>query len=134
MKTQDLIKNQTLFMGDFSKLISYLISNGYYICPGELRRSNDKLPCIECGKEQSRQEMLINAGRSWTQNSRHLDGLAIDLTLFKIDEDNKLVQITQEEYEEIGRYWEGLSVENIHGLKKGDDGKDVYHFERRVTG
>lgn len=132
MKTQELIRQQTKFMDDKAQLELWMIRQGYFICPGELRRSTDPLPCVACGRSQSRQEMLVAAGRSWTMNSRHLDGLAQDYTIFYQVADGSLKEISSEEYVVIGRYWEKLSPENIHSLKKGDDDKDRYHFERRV--
>ena len=80
--------------------------------------------------------MLVAAGRSWTLTSRHLDGLAQDLNIFKMDDEGKLVQIDEEEYMEIGKYWEELHPENIHNLKKGNDtnNHDIYHFERYIKG
>lgn len=132
MKTQELIRQQTKFIDDKAQLELWMIRRGWFICPGELRRSNDQLPCVVCAQPQSRQEMLVAAGRSWTLNSRHHDGLAQDYTLFYQVADGTLQEITSEEYVLIGRYWEKLSPENIHSLKKGDDDKDRYHFERRV--
>ena len=132
MTTEQLVKEQSEFMDDLAQLSVYITKQSIYKCPGELRRSNDKLPCPHCGELSTRQEQLVAAGRSWTLQSMHLDGLAIDMTLFKYDEDGAFVQISTEEYVEIGRYWELLSDKNEHSLKRGDDNRDIYHFGRRI--
>jgi len=132
--TENLIREQTSFIDDKAQLELWLIRNGYYICPGELRRDNTPLPCPHCKEKSTRQEQLIEAGRSWSSKSRHLDGLAQDYTLFKCNKDNRMEQISKEEYFVVGRFWESMNVKNVHNLKKGDDtnNTDVYHFERRI--
>lgn len=132
--TENLIKEQTSFIDDKAQLELWLIRQGFYICPGELRRDNTPLPCPHCKSMSTRQEQLIEAGRSWTKTSRHLDGLAQDYTIFKMNEQLEMVQASEEEYFTIGKFWESMNPKNIHNLRKGEDKEnhDIYHFERRV--
>ena len=69
------------------------------------------------------QKRLVETGKSWTMNSKHLLGKAIDLQIIK---DGKFL-VDGEEYEILGKYWESLSPNNIWGGRWKN--KDVYHFE-----
>jgi hypothetical protein len=135
MTRNELIKAQNVFMKCQGMLVDQIINKRkYFISPGEMRRWNDPLPCPHCGVKSTRQEQLVEAGLSWTFESRHLDGLAWDTTIFKWDADkNKFVEISGSEYLELGVYWEGLNVHNVHGLYRGQPAKekDLGHFEYR---
>jgi hypothetical protein len=75
------------------------------------------------------QAVYVAAGKSWTKNSRHLLGLAVDLLLFRGSK-----YLTDEaEYRELGEWWENLRP----GLNKWGVGtalprKDSNHFERKA--
>jgi len=126
-----LVPEQHKFVMDLILLFNEIDKQGLFISPRELRRNNDPLPCIYCGGINTVQKMLVKKGVSWTFNSRHLNSLAIDIVIFK-KEDDSYKLINADDYKPFGDYWESLSKENIHSLRKGWDVKDVYHFERRI--
>jgi hypothetical protein len=126
-----LVPEQHKFCLDLILLFNEIDKQGFFISPRELRRNNDPLPCIHCGGINTVQEMLVKKGVSWTLNSRHLNSLAIDVVIFtQVGDSYNLIDT--DEYKQFGDYWESLSLENIHSLRKGWDGKDAYHFERKV--
>jgi hypothetical protein len=128
-----LVPEQHKFALDLILLFNEIDKQNLFISPRELRRNNDPLPCVHCGGINTVQEMLVKKGVSWTLNSRHLESLAIDIILFRKENDNSYKMIDAEDYKPFGDFWESLSMENIHSLRKGWDTKDIYHFERKIS-
>ena len=59
-------------------------------------------------------------------NSKHYHHLAVDLPLFKVEDDGKIKYFTKtEDYKFLGDYWEGLDPECVWG-GRWDDGN---HFQ-----
>lgn len=109
-----LSDKQFEFAKDVTKLLIYLINNGYKFTLGEALRT----------KEQQR--IYFDSGASLTMNSQHLDKMAIDLNIW-VDGD---LTYNKDKLFRVGRYWKSLSPENRWG---GDfkDISDANHFERK---
>lgn len=114
-----LIPEQWKFLQDVGQLIEEIRLNGFIGTIGDAYR------CREY------QDILIAKGVSWTYNSRHLSRLAIDINLFTSGEP-AVYATASEVIPTVGRFWESLDEKNIHSLRKGDDGKDLFHFERKI--
>lgn len=106
-------EKQELFMYNVSKLITFARSKGFYARGKELLRT------------QEQQELYIKQGKSKTNNSKHLNGLAIDLIFTK---DHKNPVYDKSELQEIGDYWESLDKKNNWG-GNFQSFLDVPHFE-----
>jgi hypothetical protein len=92
-------KKQSIFALNVSKLIQFAFSKGYEITLGEALRTPEQ------------QAIYLKTGKSKTENSKHLNRLAIDLMLFKDD-----VFLTKtEDYTFLGDYWKELNTENVWG-------------------
>ena len=81
----------------------------------------------EAFRPQELQELWYKLGKTKTLNSRHRDGLAIDLHLFRGDK-----YLTDwREYEPLGVWWEELRPgEHVWG-GRWSTLRDGVHFERR---
>lgn len=110
-----LLKAQTEFAADVRRLLQYAESQGFLYTFGEAERP------IEM------QRIHVQAGRSKTMNSRHLERLAIDLYFFTPE--GKLLFGTPE-LSALGQYWEALSPLNRWG-GNWKSFKDEPHFERQ---
>ena len=108
--TMTLGKHQEAFSRDIVKLLQYAFQKGYEARLGEFQRTEEQ------------QKIYIKLGRSQTKNSMHLKKCAADIYFTK---DGKLVYP-----EELGRYWESLSLANRAGMfwKSFKDGP---HYERQ---
>lgn len=82
----------------------------------------------EAWRNPTLQPYYVEAGLSWTLNSRHAERLAVDLNLFRAGE-----YLTDErEYQALGEFWEGLRPGlNQWGVGNATPRKDANHFERR---
>lgn len=88
-------------------------------------------------RDPSQQQNLVAAGKSWTLNSKHLIGLAIDFAFIADLVDDNIMNYALEKYRPIGEYWETLSLVNRWGGRFGIDikdykdkiGKDCDHLE-----
>jgi hypothetical protein len=111
-----LLDAQCSFAQDVALLIQRAVELGLRVKGGEWLRPKEL------------QELYVAQGRSWAPNSRHLDGLAIDLLLF--DGDRYLTG--PHDYDDLGAFWEGLRPENVWGAGgTGSTRRDANHFERR---
>ena len=124
MKLSD---HQAHFLKDVATLIATAPAD-WKITGGELYRN----PAL--------QKYYVEAGLSWTLNSRHASRLAIDLNLFTGGEwvgdsyDGGEYQSGTESYRPLGKVWEDLSPFNVWAvrLRKGTL-TDGNHFERLTT-
>ena len=114
-----LIPEQWAFLQDVGRLIEEIGFTGFYASIGDAYR------CREY------QDILIAKGVSWTYNSRHLSRLAVDINIFT-SIDPTVYATASEVIPTVGRFWESLNEKNIHSLRKGDDDKDLFHFERKI--
>ena len=107
-----LSQKQVLFTQYVGLLIGYAADEGYHIA------------MRECYRTLEQQMLYVARGASRTENSRHLDGLAIDFVLYIRGE----YQVDVAPYEPLGTYWEGLDSKNVWGgrWKTVPDGG---HFE-----
>ncbi len=106
---------QQIFSQHIAKLIFYANSLGVNLTFGEAYRT------------EYQQKEYLRTGKSKTMNSNHLRRLAVDFNFFirgKLYYKHELI-------DEIGVYWESLSVQN----RWGGNFKGFYdspHFERHV--
>ena len=108
----NLREKQAEFLVMISKLVSFCAISGKRVFINELYRTRE------------RQVELLAEGKTKTLNSKHLQGLAIDLVL--IDENGK-PDWNFEHYIPLGEYWEKLG-----GIWGGRwKLKDGVHFEFR---
>lgn len=110
-----LVKEQSAFLQDFAKLLTFAFSGGFDVTAGELWRPEEM------------QKIYFKAGKSKTMDSNHLRRLAGDLNFFL---NGKWVQ-DKATLQPIGDYWESLNPKNRWG---GNFKKflDTPHFERNV--
>lgn len=102
-----------------------------------------KITAGEFYRPQWVQDVYVESGKSWTQNSRHSLRLAADFNLFdggSWQEDELgpvyaggVYRTATEAYRELGRYWESLSPFNVWAVRKDGRLTDGNHFERRTT-
>lgn len=115
-----LLPRQVTFTKNIAKLINYIGSVGYSCTFGDAYRT----------PEQAKANAA--AGKGIAQ-SLHCVRLAVDLNLF--DENNKYLTEPNNQYTEIGRYWESLNVDNRWGgffvLKYHGRLSDANHFEMK---
>ena len=108
MKT--LREKQYEFLVYVSKLIAFACSQNILLFVNEWYRTKE------------RQEQLVKEGKSWTMNSKHLEGLAVDLVVLK---DGK-ASWDCKDYEALGDYW----VNHLGQTWGGNwQQKDCIHFE-----
>lgn len=103
---------QEIFSENVAKLLRWALEHDY------------KPRIRECQRTPEQQDIYVKSGKSWTKNSAHLESLAIDIYFTK---DGKLLQ-TKEQLQELGDYWESLSLLNEWGgnWKKN---MDCPHFQ-----
>lgn len=102
-------EKQAAFLVMVSKLICFAYGQGI------------TLFALEWYRTPERQKELVAAGKSWTMNSKHIDGLAVDLCILK---DGK-VSWDNEDYKPLGEFWEKLGGRWGGSWKQ----KDSVHFE-----
>lgn len=110
-KKKTLLERRADFFYDLAKLIIYMKSLGYEFAP------------VDYFRDQETQRKLLEAGKTFTADSKHLVGLAIDLVYVK---EGFPMWERCRAYEEAGKYWKAL------GHTWGGDWKtlnDIYHFE-----
>ncbi len=100
------------------RLIKFAYDHGYKLALGETKRTVEQ------------QKLYVEQGKSKTMDSKHLDGLAIDVSAWK---DGKYLDKT-EDYKYLGLFWE--SIGGRWGGRFGDnpateaiEGWDGGHFE-----
>lgn len=104
-----LRQKQSEFLVMVSKLISFCAITGITVFVNEWYRTKE------------RQAELVKQGKSWTMNSKHIEGLAVDLIILK----GKEVSWNNEDYKPLGEYWE-----KIGGIWGGSwKVKDSVHFQ-----
>ncbi len=131
MKLSD---HQANFLGSIHMLIGWALDNRLKLTAGEFYRA------------QWVQDRHVQAGRSWTRNSRHTQRLAADFNLFDggiwgagtVNSESSYLggtyRTATEAYRELGRYWESLSPYNVWAVRLKDGTlTDGNHFERRTT-
>jgi hypothetical protein len=123
-----LSDHQAKFLEDVCYLVMWAHGNNLKLTGGELYRN----PAL--------QQYYVQAGLSWTNNSRHSDRLAVDLNLFSggFWEEGRYqggsYKTDTESYRELGRVWESLSPHNVWAVRKSSGVlTDGNHFERRTT-
>ena len=80
-----------------------------------------KIKLTEWFRSPEKQLKLLRAGKTWTLNSAHIHGLAIDIAIIK---DGRYI-VDGESYRPLGEYWKELT-----GIWGGDwKVKDYCHFE-----
>lgn len=107
----NLSTKQKVFALNVSKLIQYIMMQGYSCTFGEAYRTPEQA------------EIYAKNGKG-IQDSLHCKRLAIDLNLFSPTGD----YLTQsDDYELFGKFWESMSSDNVWGgrWKK----KDGNHFQ-----
>jgi len=112
-----LVPEQAKFLLDICKLIQYATSIGFIVTGGELYRTLEQ------------QEIYLKAGKSKTKNSRHLSRLAMDLNIFRLENDKLVLIEDVKRLSDIKKYWMSLDLKNDCGLNWG---WDLNHFERKV--
>jgi hypothetical protein len=132
----DLVQRQMLFTNNIGKLIAFSNTVGIGLTFGEVYRT----------KEQ--QAIYFKTGRSKTMNSRHILRLAVDLNMFVLNDNGRMLfapNISQKQFrsdlliaKQLGDYWATLHVDNVWGSDWDRDGdllehsfQDPYHFEMR---
>lgn len=111
-----LSDTQWEFLKDVSLLIQYAERKGVKMTGGELYRTEDQ------------QQIYIDAGKSWTMDSKHLQRLAIDFNFF-IDGD---LTYKKSALQFLGDFWESLHPNNTWGGNWGRQHNDTPHFERTI--
>lgn len=70
---------------------------------------------LEWYRSEERQKYLMSIGRSKTMNSKHIQGLAVDLCFLADLQDDGAMNWTADKYRHLGIFWESLDNENIWG-------------------
>ena len=114
----DLLKKQQIFTQDVAKLLKFAEESGFFITFGEAQRP------IEM------QELYFKEGRTRTMKSKHIERLAIDLFVFRRDENTGAMKWLQsrEDVKQLGEFWESIRPENNWGGFWNFI--DIFHFER----
>lgn len=114
-----LSEKQRAFSSLLAQFITWCYANGYELVGGEWKRP------IEM------QKLYVQQGKSKTMLSKHLDSIAVDLSLFK----NGVYTTNPEDYRPLGEKWEimGGRWGGRFGIDKADYatkiGWDSGHFE-----
>ena len=118
-----LRQKQAAFVTMWARLILYAAD--------ELR---EELFVIEYFRSVETQRAYVARGVSKTMNSKHLQGLAVDLAFLADVLDDKILNYTPNHYRKLGEFWEGLG--GGWGGRFGDnpatwniEGWDSGHFE-----
>ena len=100
----------------------------------QFQKNNDPFVILELYRSLATQKAYVARGVSKTLNSKHLDGLAIDLAFLKDIQDDGKVNYPAEMYKPYGIFWEQLG--GRWGGRFGDnpttekiEGWDLGHFE-----
>lgn len=109
-----LQSEQTAFLKDVVKLLTFASATGFDATGGELYRT------------QAQQDIYVKEGKSKTSNSYHLKRLAIDLHFFM--DSGALIQ-DKAMLQAIGDYWESLNPLNKWG-GNWSSFQDTPHFQR----
>jgi len=107
---ESLREKQAKFLVCVSKLVAFAYSQNIKIC------------VLEWYRTKERQEQLVKEGKSWTMNSKHISGLAVDLGILK----DGNISWDYKDYEQLGEYWEKHLGQTWGGNWKQ---KDCVHFE-----
>ena len=76
---------------------------------------------LEWYRTKERQAQLVAEKKSWTMNSKHIDGLAVDICILK---DGK-ASWDNADYEPLGNFWESIGGRWGGSFKQ----RDSVHFE-----
>ncbi|HZX36531.1 MAG TPA: M15 family metallopeptidase [Thermodesulfobacteriota bacterium] len=89
---------------------------------------------LEMHRSLETQKAYVARGASKTLNSKHLEGLAVDLVFLEDLKDDGKINYSPEKYKSLGEYWENLG--GRWGGRFGDnlatekiEGWDSGHFE-----
>lgn len=89
---------------------------------------------LEWMRTPERQALLVSRGASKTMNSKHLQGLAIDIAFLEDIQDDGVINYPPDKYKVLGELWESMG--GRWGGRFGDDpstdkieGWDAGHFE-----
>jgi hypothetical protein len=94
---------------------------------------------FEWTRSLEQQKINVARGVSKTMNSKHLDGLAIDIVFLADVQDDGKVNYSSEKFKVLGEYWEGLDPLNVWGGRFNEsqpgkgDGWDSGHFQTNIT-
>ena len=106
-----LRQKQSDFLVKVSKLIAFACLQNISVFVNEWYRTKE------------RQAELVAQGKSWTMNSKHIDGLAVDLVVIK---DDGSVSWDCKDYELLGAYW----TAHLDGVWGGRfKQRDCVHFQ-----
>ena len=106
---------QWTFLRHVAKLIEHAATlPGYKLTGGELWRTEEQ------------QRIHLEAGRSKTMKSKHMERLAVDFNLFV----GGVLQTRGEAFKPLAEFWRSLDPE--HNVSGYDWQWDYNHFERRI--
>lgn len=101
------------------------------------QKNSEPLVVLELYRDVATQRTYVARGVSKTMNSKHLEGLAIDIAFLKDIEDDGKINYDAEKYRSYGVFWE--SIGGRWGGRFGDDPKtekiegwDLGHFELNI--
>jgi hypothetical protein len=115
-----LINQQSIFLADVCRLITFIKDKGFLVTGGELYRTVEQQKIYEdTGKAKK--------GCFNTHGLR----LAIDLNIFKLVEGKWVLTYNKKDLQEIGDYWQSLDPINQWG-GNWKSIVDTPHFERRI--
>jgi hypothetical protein len=115
-----MVNEQAIFFQDLCKLGQYSSNVANLIVTGgELFRTPEQ------------QDLYIRAGKSWTQNSMHLNRCAIDLNFFEMINGVPTLIGEKSKLQAVGDFWESLDPKNSWG-GNWKTKIDCPHFERRA--
>lgn len=108
---------------------------GLIIEQSQLR--NEPIIIIEFYRDLATQRAYITRGVSRTMNSKHLEGLAVDIAFLRDIQDDGRINYDAEKYRSYGVFWE--SIGGRWGGRFGDnpatqkiEGWDLGHFELNI--
>jgi len=102
---------------DFARMVGKLL--------GKAEELKIQAKMVELWRSPEKQWRLFQEKKTWTLDSKHIKGLAVDLAIIK--EDGAVYSEDGSDYRPLGEYWESI------GGRWGGKWKtvDVYHFEYR---
>ena len=110
----------------FSKMLGQLLVQAILI--------GTPVVILELYRSIETQKQYVARGASKTLNSRHIEGLAVDLAFLEDIEDDGKINFSAEKFRILGEYWE--SIGGRWGGRFGDnpatpqiEGWDAGHFE-----
>ena len=117
-----LREKQSVFSAMLGKILCFADKQGTPVCILELYRSLET------------QKAYVARGASKTLNSKHLEGLAVDLVFLDDLRDDGKINYSPEKYLTLGQFWE--SIGGRWGGRFGDnpstekiEGWDAGHFQ-----